>query len=86
MDTKRINSHNGCAVPYNMPHSHAASEGCCNLMKYPSLAMVYSPFQVFDNLFMPTEALKKGTLFCELDKPFCGTCSGIIMKNAGCCK
>ncbi len=37
------------------------------------LAMVYSPYQQFDNLFDPEEALCKGTLFSDLDKPFYGS-------------
>ncbi len=37
------------------------------------LAMVYSPYQQFDNLYEPDEAICKGTLFAELDKPFCGS-------------
>ncbi len=40
------------------------------------LAMVYSPYQQFDNLFTPDEALCKGTLFVELDKPFYGNRGG----------
>ena len=35
----------------------------------PSLAMVYSPRQVFRGLYAPMEALSRGTLFEELDKP-----------------
>ncbi len=36
----------------------------------PSLAMVYSPHQVFDGLYSTDEALERGTLFTELDKPW----------------
>ena len=36
----------------------------------PSLAMVYSPHQIFDGLFSTEEALEHGTLFVELDKPW----------------
>lgn len=35
----------------------------------PSLAMVYSPRQTFRGLYNPQEALSRGTLFEELDKP-----------------
>ena len=38
-----------------------------------SLAMVYSPCQQFRELYEPAEALSRGTLFRELDKPFYGT-------------
>jgi hypothetical protein len=37
-----------------------------------SLAMVYAPWQSFDHLYEPEEALCHGTLFQELDKPFYG--------------
>ena len=35
---------------------------------YP-LAMVYSPYQNWQNLYTPDVALEKGTLFGELDLP-----------------
>lgn len=41
-----------------------------------SLAMVYSPCQEFRELYEPEEALSKGTLFRELDKPFYATRRG----------
>lgn len=44
---------------------------------YPSLAMVYSPFQEFENLYEPEEALTRGSLFVDLDLPFeAYTCCG----------
>lgn len=43
--------------------------GCC---RYPSLAMVYAPEQKWKNLTEPAKALKEGTLFCALVKPFEG--------------
>ncbi len=36
----------------------------------PSLAIVYSPYQHFRDLYSPYEALCRGTLFRELDKPW----------------
>ncbi len=36
----------------------------------PSLAMVYSPYQHFREIYTPYEALCHGTLFRELDKPW----------------
>lgn len=36
----------------------------------PSLAMAYSPFQYFHELYSTEEALERGTLFRELDKPW----------------
>lgn len=42
-----------------------------------SLAMVYSPKQEWQSLYPIDEAIRKGTLFAELDKPFLGrTLSG----------
>ena len=37
-----------------------------------SLAMMYIPFQRFENLYEPEKALERGTLFAELDLPFYG--------------
>ena len=37
-----------------------------------SLAMVYSPCQEFTGLYAPEEALCRGTIFMELEKPFYG--------------
>ena len=41
------------------------------LVGYP-LASVYAPLQEFQNLYDEQQALKRGTLFSELDKPFSG--------------
>lgn len=48
-------------------NSHALDFACGTT---PSLAMVYSPHQFFTNIFSAEEALKHGTLFCELYKPW----------------
>ena len=47
----------------------------------PSLAMVYAPKQVWRCSYTPAQALVRGTLFYELDKPFEGG-----SRNAGGCK
>ena len=39
-----------------------------------SLAMVYSPRQYWRDAYTPAEALDRGTLFRELDKPLTGVC------------
>ena len=39
-----------------------------------SLAMVYSPRQYWRDAYSPAEALSRGTLFAELDKPLTGVC------------
>ncbi len=41
-----------------------------------SLAMVYSPRQYWRDAYTPAEALDRGTLFAELDKPLTGVCGG----------
>ena len=35
------------------------------------IAMVYSPWQNFVKVYEPSKALSRGTIFEELDKPFC---------------
>lgn len=37
-----------------------------------SLAMAYVPYQNWQKLYSPDVAIKRGTLFSELDKPFIG--------------
>ncbi len=41
-------------------------------LKNLPLTMVYIPFQQLDKKYSESEALKAGTLFPELDKPFLG--------------
>ena len=53
---------------------------CCGstwgIREYP-LGSVYSPCQEWRNLYSPTNALSRGTLFSELDLPFEGkNCTG----------
>ena len=45
------------------------------LAGYP-LAIVYAPLQAWQGLYDTDTALKKGTLFAELDKPFLGSKGG----------
>ena len=50
-------------------------EGCsvgecgCSRCSRRQLAMVYAPMQCFRMLYSPSDALMRGTLFEELDKP-----------------
>jgi len=39
---------------------------------FETLAMAYVPSQRFGSTYSPDVALSRGTLFPELDKPFCG--------------
>lgn len=50
------------------------------LMEHP-LAMVYSPYQFFRDIYSPDAALNRGTMFAELDLPF----EGDKRKTGGCC-
>ncbi len=36
------------------------------------LAMAYVPFQRWGNIYDPYRALQRGTIFPDLDLPFCG--------------
>ena len=71
---------NGCGAcaaartlscPLNPCNSGAADTG---LLSGQSLAMVYSPFQNFEELYDPREGLCSGTIFNGLNKPFCPKC------------
>ena len=37
------------------------------------LAMAYVPWQEWKNIYEAEKGFKRGTIFEELDKPFCGT-------------
>lgn len=54
------------------PHSKCTPSGEYppNFCDYPSLAMAYLPYQKWDDLYEPAEALQNATLFRELNKPF----------------
>lgn len=73
----------GCGISdgqdgHHHPHGGCGCvgyEGCgpdsWGLCEYP-LAMVYNPCQVFRGLYDPDTALRRGTLFGELDLPLGG--------------
>lgn len=48
--------------------------GITPLPANPVLAMAYVPVQVRLDVYPCSKALAAGTLFPELDKPFCGGC------------
>lgn len=54
------------------------------LEDYP-LAMVYSPIQNWRGLYDNETALRRGTLFKELDMPFLGS-DGMKNGTGGCCR
>lgn len=51
------------------PHTKDSEFSCVD--DYP-LAMTYVPMQRFENLYSRDTALYRGTLYKDLDKPFCG--------------
>ncbi len=64
------NDHGGEHLGHCSGHE-GCGENSWGLGGHP-LAMVYASCQVFHSLYDPDEALKRGTLFTELDLPFGG--------------
>ena len=60
------------ACPCHPQGEPSMSDGLDQCLEGRSLAMVYSPCQVFDGIYAPTEGLCHGTIFMELEKPFYG--------------
>ena len=62
------NNENSCG-------GESRNKGCSSigwgLYEYP-LAMVYSPYQIWRNIYNDETALSRGTMFAELDLPFEG--------------
>ena len=76
--TPQGHAHNE-TLPWNEGDCGCSREGRCrcmgeslpeNALSGFSLAMVYSPYQVFQSIYEPQEGLSRGTIFAELDKPF----------------
>ena len=72
---------NGQAIsPETLAPGNGAGEtpgaGCSCAGIWASLSMVYSPRQYWRDAYSPAEALDRGTLFRELDKPLTGVCTG----------
>lgn len=59
----------GCPFSDNGGNGQGTFDQCLTGM---SLAMVYSPCQEFTGLYAADEALERGTIFMELEKPFYG--------------
>lgn len=50
----------------------------CDITSLPAVTtttMAYIPFQLDLSYYEPARALCRGTLFCDLDKPFKGRCT-----------
>ena len=62
---------NGLNVLINSIRNNTAAEGGTqlNCRGERQLAMVYAPINCFRMLYPMEEALKRGTMFIELDKP-----------------
>ena len=85
-DYMRQNHSNGCHVggSRTMPASVSPSNPsrpCCNIQDHDklsglSIAMAYVPWQQFGNLYEPDQALRNGTVFQDLNKPFHGSMKG----------
>ena len=59
------------ATPCN-PDNNASCDFGGMASGAPALAMVYCPRQYWREIFSPEDALRHGTLFVELNKPFMG--------------
>ena len=71
---------NACEIPQMRKNDHAENpHGLADHQR--SLAMVYSPVQIWREIYSPETALSRGTLFRELDKPW-----GVENKRGGCCR
>lgn len=52
--------------------------GVWPLPQEPQLTMAYVPFQQYNSkLYSPAQGLECGTVFPDLDKPFCGKKCGV---------
>ena len=47
-------------------------ESACNAVDTCPLAMAYVPWQRWRDIYEPSKALSRGTIFAELDLPFLG--------------
>lgn len=76
LDTRMGNRNCDGSLRMNMNDKQSYGWG---LTEHP-LAMVYSPYQLFRDVYAPDAALKRGTMFAELDLPFEGDkrkCGGL---------
>lgn len=64
-----FNDNNVNAMPIPQPDCNGYK--CLDRGNVP-LAMAYVAIQKYENLYTPEEALRNGTLFIDLNKPFLG--------------
>lgn len=65
--------------PISAPNGAPGNTPVCVTSAMPqmlALAMAYVPFQQFGSIYEPEQALSNGTLFPDLNKPFCGRKEG----------
>lgn len=70
-----MNEYKDLFNPYFLTDMSGESDGwkpISALPKDPVTTMSYVPFQEDSSTYEPSEALKRGTLFPDLDKPFYG--------------
>ncbi len=65
-DTERAYGKATCERSYKPEQSNIAPQDV--------LAMVYAPKQEFKDIYEPCKALTRGTVFAQLDLPFCPKC------------
>lgn len=94
MDYKRINRNacmNGCAVrerECRMPYAGSVSartvmNGMSGTVKPEKpLAMMYSPYQYFEEIYPAEKGFSAGTIFIQLDLP-CTACTSCRMQVRG---
>lgn len=74
----KSNAHNGCDIQRSRCTRSGRGTFPENVQKEPSLAMIYSPCQAFEDIYDVCTALNSGTLFASLEFPFeaarCATC------------
>lgn len=58
-----------CAENSVRMERRCSQDNCSNW----EIAMAYVPWQKMNQLYEPAQALRAGTLFPELEKPFCGS-------------
>lgn len=63
-----------CSIPesYERERKHCSCEHHADVLTGMPLAMAYVPWQKWCEIYDICEGFSRGTIFCELDKPFCG--------------
>lgn len=79
VDTTPYSAPCACRIEADTPRAEHAARAQLADCAMPALAMIYSPKQIWQNIYNEEDALTRGTIFADLDKPFCGsTCGGGI--------